>query len=391
MIRYGIVGAGSMGREHVENIQALRSGTVTALADPHAPSVQAALAICHGSPAVFDGHRGLLASGLCDAVVIATPNATHAEVMRDALDADLHILVEKPLVTRVEDGVELLGRLRAHRARGRIAWVAQEYRYMPPVAEAIRLAHAGTVGRVQQVAIREHREPFYPKVGHWNRFSANTGGTLVEKCCHYFNLMDLILGEHPLRVFASGGQRVNHLDERYDGRTPDILDSAYVIVEYPSGARAMLDLCMFAENSLDNEHVTIVGDEGKIESLLPSGVLRVGRREDWGRRETWGQPSGTGKGVAVRQVRDTNIRYLGQHFGASYVEHERFARAIREGLPPEIPLEEGLRCVVTGLAAHRSIALGRVVELGEMLPAELAAGVPASDASPPPAASGSTR
>jgi hypothetical protein len=148
--------------------------------------------------------------------------------------------------------------------------VAQEYRYMPPVAEMIRMAHEGAVGRIHQVAIREHREPFYPKVGDWNRFSANTGGTLVEKCCHYFNLMDLILGERPTRVFASGGQRVNHLDESYGGRRPDILDSAYVIVEYPSGARAMLDLCMFAENSVDNEHIVVVGDEGKLESLLPS-------------------------------------------------------------------------------------------------------------------------
>jgi predicted dehydrogenase len=246
--------------------------------------------------------------------------------------------------------------------------VAQEYRSMPPVAEASRWTHGGTVGRVHQVAIREHREPFYPKVGDWNRFSANTGGTLVEKCCHYFNLMDLILQEQPTRVFASGAQRVNHLDEVIDGRVPDILDSAYVIVDYPSGARALLDLCMFAENSLDTEHVTIVGDEGKIESLLPSGVLRVGRREDWGKREVWGQPSGTGRGVAVRQVRDTNIRYLGQHFGASYVEHERFARAIREGLPPEIPLAEGLQAVATGLAAHRSIELGRPVALSELWP-----------------------
>ena len=41
---------------------------------------------------------------------------------------------------------------------------------MPPVAEAIRMTHEGAVGRVQQVTIREHREPFYPKVGDWNRF-----------------------------------------------------------------------------------------------------------------------------------------------------------------------------------------------------------------------------
>ena len=366
-IRFGIIGCGSMGREHIENLKALGGADVTALADTDAGSRAAAAALCPNPPQVFERHRDLLASGLCDAIVIATPNFTHAEVMRDALATDLHILVEKPLVTRVADGVELVELAKA-RKKG-IVWVAQEYRYMPPVAEMIRIAHEGGVGRVHQVAIREHREPFYPKVSDWNRFNANTGGTLVEKCCHYFNLMDFILKEQPTRVFASGGQRVNHLDENYGGKRPDILDSAFVIVEYPSGARASLDLCMFAENSLDNEQVLIVGDAGKLESLLPSCVLRFGRREDWGQREVWGQPSGTGKGVAVRQIRDTHIKYLGQHFGASYVEHQKFAHAVRAGLAPEISLEEGLRAVATGLAAHKSIDEGRVVALSEVLPA----------------------
>jgi predicted dehydrogenase len=367
MIRYGIIGCGSMGREHIENLQAMGGAEVTALADPHAASREAALASCRGArPQFFGDHRELLKSGLVDAVVIATPNFTHVAMMRDALAVpDLHILVEKPLVTRIEDGLELLKRAQGRRG---IVWVAQEYRYMPPVAEMVRIAHEGGVGRIQQVAIREHREPFYPKVGDWNRFSANTGGTLVEKCCHYFNLMDHILREQPLRLFASGGQRVNHLDESYGGQRPDILDSAYVVIEYPSGARAMLDLCMFAENSTDNEHIVVVGDEGKLESLLPSLTLRHGRREDWGRREAWGQPSGTGKGVNVRRVWDTNIKYAGHHFGASYIEHQRFAAAVRDGRPPEIPLEEGLRAVATGLAAHKSIDEGRVVALAEVLP-----------------------
>jgi predicted dehydrogenase len=366
-IRYGIIGCGSMGREHIENLRALPGTELTALADPEAASREQALAQLERPVPHFEDHQALLHSGLCDAVVIASPNFTHAALLRDALQTDLHILIEKPLVTRIEDGVELVERA-AKRAKG-IGWVAQEYRYMPPVAEMIRMAHGGEVGRIHQVAIREHREPFYPKVGDWNRFSANTGGTLVEKCCHYFNLMDLILKERPLRVFASGGQRVNHLDESYGGRRPDILDSAFVIVEYPSGARASLDLCMFAENSIDNEQIVIVGDEGKLESLLPSLTLRHGRREDWGRREVWGQPSGTGRGVSVRRVWDTNIRYAGQHFGASYIEHQRFLAAVREGRPPEIPLEEGLRAVATGLAAHKSIDEGRVVALNEVLPA----------------------
>ncbi len=380
VVRYGIIGCGSMGREHIENLRALPGARVTAIADPHSDSRDAALALLEDHPVqVFESPSELLAAAngaggktaLCDAVVIATPNFTHAAIMREALATSLHVLVEKPLVTRIEDGLELI-ELERRKPKG-IVWVAQEYRYMPPVAEAIRIVHEGGVGRVQQVSVREHREPFYPKVDDWNRFNANTGGTLVEKCCHYFNLMDLVLREKPLAVFGSGGQRVNHKDERYAGpdgpRAPDILDSAFVIVEYPSGARALLDLCMFAENSVDNEHLVVVGDEGKIESLLPSLTLRHGRREDWGRREAWGQPSGTGKGVATRRVWDTNIKYAGQHFGASYIEHQRFAAAVRGGTPPEITLEEGLRAVATGLAAHKSIAERRVVAMSEVLPA----------------------
>lgn len=368
-LRYGIVGCGSMGREHIENLKALGAAQVVALADPHPPSLAAAAALLDGAavaPLQFTRYQDLLDSGLCDAVVIATPNFTHAEVMRHALPTDAHLLIEKPLCTTLADCQDLVTRAQGRKA---LVWVAQEYRYMPPVAEMIRMAGEGAVGRLHQVAIREHREPFYPKVGDWNRFTANTGGTLVEKCCHYFNLMDLILQERPVRVFASGGQRVNHLDERYGGRTPDMLDSAYVVVEYPSGARAMLDLCMFAENSTDNEHIVVVGDEGKLESLIPSLVLRHGRREDWGVRTVWGQPSGSGKGVSVRRVWDTNIRYAGQHFGASYIEHQKFAHAVRNGLPPEVSLEEGMRSVATGVAAHRSIDTGLPVLLADVLPA----------------------
>jgi predicted dehydrogenase len=376
-LRYGIIGCGSMGREHIENIQAMPDdegrARVTAIADPHAPSVAAAVALCREAPRVFGDHRALLASGACDVVVVATPNFTHAAILGDVLATDCDVLAEKPVVTTIADGLALVALARARRAEGRrgILWVAQEYRYMPPVAEAIRMAREGAVGRVQQVAIREHREPFYPKVGDWNRFNANTGGTLVEKCCHYFNLMDFITGEHPRAVFASGAQRVNHLDERYGGRAPDILDSAYAIVEYPGGARAMLDLCMFAESSQDREQVTIVGDEGKLETLLPSLTLRYGRRSDWGRREWWGQPSGTGRGIDERRIWDERIRYAGQHFGASYIEHVRFAKALRDGAPPEITLEEGVRAVATGLAAHRSIDEHRIVALTELLPDSL--------------------
>ena len=110
-------------------------------------------------------------------------------------------------------------------------------------ADSERLATKLTEAREKQkmLTLREHRIPFLRKFGDWNRFNRNSGGTLVEKCCHFFDLMRLVAGSDPVRVMASGGQAVNHLDEVYDGQRSDIWDHAYVIVDFESGMRAMLD------------------------------------------------------------------------------------------------------------------------------------------------------
>lgn len=96
--------------------------------------------------------------------------------------------------------------------------VGLEYRYMPPVAKLIDIVKEGALGQVKMVSIREHRFPFLVKVDNWNRFNCNTGGTLVEKCCHFFDLMRLFIGANPVRVMASGAMDLNHKEEVYDGR-----------------------------------------------------------------------------------------------------------------------------------------------------------------------------
>ena len=358
VIRYGVIGTGMMGVEHIENILALDGATVTAISDTYAGSRSAGARAANrqtGDPvAVFEDHRELVDSGLCDAVVVATPNHAHIDVMSDLMASEVHVMIEKPLCTTVADCERLLA-LEAERPPGRITWMAMEYRYMPAVAALIRHVRDGAVGRLRMVAIREHRFPFLRKVGDWNRFSENTGGTLVEKTCHYFDLMNLIVGERPWRVMASGAQDVNHLDEQYGGRTPDILDNAFVIVEYPSGARAMLDLCMFAEATEDQEQLSAIGELGKLEARMPSNTLLVGRRgEHW-----------IGD-VERSTVTDARIGHVGLHHGSSFIEHLLFAEAIRVGAGPEVTLDDGYWAVAIGAAAHCSIALGRPVELTEI-------------------------
>jgi predicted dehydrogenase len=212
------------------------------------------------------------------------------------------------------------------------------------------------------VTIREHRFPFLAKVGNWNRFTRNTGGTLVEKCCHFFDLMRLVAGAEPVRVMASGGQDVNHLDERYDGEVPDVLDNAFVVVEFSNGVRGLLDLCMFAEGGRFEQELTVTGDAAKLEATVPGEVVWVGERA------AAGSP-GSRPGTGVREVpapMDPRVPYPELHQGASFMEHVRLAEAIRAGRPASVTVAEGMWAVGMGAAAHRSIDEGRAVELAEL-------------------------
>ena len=204
------------------------------------------------------------------------------------------------------------------------------------------------------LAIREHRYPFLPKVGDWNRFSENTGGTFVEKCCHFFDLMRLITAAEPLRVYASGAQDVNHLDERYDGRTPDILDNGFVTVDFEGGIRALLDLCMFAEASRNEQEIAATGDLGKVECFIPEATLVVGKRE--------------GREITTSTIdTDASVLAAGAHHGSTFVEHDEFRRAILEGLPAAVSAEDGLRAVAIGAAAEQSIATRQPVDVNALL------------------------
>ena len=364
LIRYGVIGTGMMGVEHIENVLALDGTAVTAIADPHPESQRRAL---EAAPdvAVFDDHVALLDSGLVDAVVVASPNFTHVDVLLDVIDRPIHALVEKPLCTTLEDCRRVVEAADASRERfpERVIWMGLEYRYMPPIKRLLAEVADGTVGDPRMVAIREHRFPFLVKVDDWNRFNRNTGGTLVEKCCHFFDLMLQIVPSRPVRVVASGGQDVNHLDESYDGETPDILDNAYVIVEYENGARSLLDLCMFAEASKNEREIVVVGPAGKVEALDTESVIRVGRR-------TEDIISGINV-VTEETVTDDDIRHVGLHHGSSYLEHVDVAEAIRAAAAAgraEVPITllDGLKSAAIGFAAHRSIDTGLPVRLDEL-------------------------
>lgn len=349
-LRVGLIGSGMMGFEHIRNLKLHPDMRCVALADPHPPSRTLGRRAADAEIAEYDDARAMLDAEALDAVFIATPNHTHAAVLDEVLARPLHVMVEKPMCTTLEDCDRIVA---AAAKRPQVTWVGMEYRYMPPVGRLIALLREGCAGRLRMLAIREHRFPFLKKVGDWNRFNRNTGGTLVEKCCHFFDLMNLIVDAPATRVFASGAQDVNHLDERYDGEVPDILDNAYVVVDYANGVRALLDLCMFAEASRNEQEIAATGDAGKIECFIPESLVVVGRREG---REIEEQP------IAVRP----DVLEAGFHHGATYYHQRAFLDAIHDPDAPRIDACAGRAAVAIGVAAQRSIEAARPVLLSEL-------------------------
>jgi predicted dehydrogenase len=347
-LRYGVIGTGMMGVEHLKNLALLPGAEVVAFADPHEESRRFARLVTGPGPAEYEDPRALLDDPRVDAVVIATPNHTHRALLEDAFATRKHLLVEKPLCTTVADARWAAERAARHPA---VVWTAMEYRYMPPVARLVDEVRKGTIGRLRMFAVREHRFPFLPKVGNWNRFARNTGGTLVEKCCHFFDLMRFVVASEAVRVYASASQDVNHLDERYEGETPDILDNAYVVVDFASGARALLDLCMFAEGSRNQEEIAATGELGKVECFVPESTVVIGRRRPRS-IESFAVPV------------DPKLLAAGFHHGSTFYEHQRFYEAAARGAPVEVTAEDGLAAVEIGAAAERSARERRPIELG---------------------------
>lgn len=360
-LRYGIIGAGMMGREHVRNLALIPGSAVTALSDPDEGSRAESARAIGGGVKVYDDHRRLLESGEVDAILIASPNDTHKSILDDVFQAPkaYPVIVEKPVCTKPEDCAALARAAKSHKAP---VWVAMEYRYMPPVQELLQAVRGGTVGALRMISIREHRFPFLPKVGDWNRFSRRTGGTLVEKCCHFFDLMRLLARDEAVRVYASGAMDVNHRDERYGGETPDIVDNAFVTVDFRSGIRAMLDLCMFAEGAYWQEIIAATGDRARAECFVP-GPARFWPGGGERHSEIEISPRDP-KGPVRRHVPvDEAVLKAGDHHGSTYFQHRKFRACVLDGAPVEVTMEDGLKAVVIGLAAETSIREGRAVAI----------------------------
>ena len=130
-VRVGVVGGGLVAQaEHLPYLAALRDRfTLAALAEPSA-TVREALGARYGIPGLHADYRALLDAGELDAVVVCSPAGTHAEVVLAALDAGLHVFVEKPMCITLADADAIIA---ARDRAGKVVQVGTMKRYDPAV------------------------------------------------------------------------------------------------------------------------------------------------------------------------------------------------------------------------------------------------------------------
>jgi len=356
---YGIIGCGMMGHEHINNLNILDGAKVSGVYDPVSELAQSASEKAGGAE-VYNSLKDIAQAGL-DALIIVSPNFRHIENLEEITKySGAAILCEKPLYTHPDQEARLDKLAAGHPAP---IWVAMEYRYMPAISEFLSHKDDITDG-IKMLTIREHRFPFLPKIGGWNRFNRNSGGTLVEKCCHFFDLMRLIIGAEPIRVSASAGQITNHMDEVYNGEVPDIWDGGYVLFDFDNGARAMLELCMFADGTLWNEEITAIGAKGKIETRIP------GPQRFW--PSDLGEPPHAElslyprrpKNPVTRKIEvDAKLIKAGDHHGSTFYQHQKFLDVLCGQGRVEVTIEDGKRAVKMGLAAQKAAIEKTVIDL----------------------------
>lgn len=191
-VRIGIIGVGSMGRAHAASIHNGKCPRVevTAVADPYAPNLEEI-----DAPLKFSDTRSLLASGAVDAVLIATQHYDHTTSGIAALEAGLHVLVEKPISVHVADCRRLIA---AHKRPGQVFAAMFNQRTDPhytKVRDLIRSGQLGTIQRVQWTITNWFRTQTYYSSGGWRAtWKGEGGGVLMNQCPHNLDLFQWLFG-----------------------------------------------------------------------------------------------------------------------------------------------------------------------------------------------------
>jgi predicted dehydrogenase len=402
MKRYALAGCGVRGISMYARPLVKYYGDVAelvALCDNNRKRADACNRYCAADTPTFQQFDDMLRRTEPDTVIITTPDWTHHDLIIRSLEAGCDVITEKPMTI---DAEKCRGILEAERRTGRRVTVAFNYRYSPQHQQIKRMIIEGAIGQVHSVDFSWpldyiHGADFFRR---WHRRLENSGGLLVHKSTHHFDLINWWLDSEPETVFAFGrrafygptreerGERCHgcahagtceffmdmtkveymqtlYLDaEREDAYYRDrcvfadeidIYDTMAATVQYRNGA--VLAYSCTAYSPWEGYTLAFDGTEGRLEVLF---VERAPGREP-------------GIEMTLHPLRTPSVRIepetgTGEHYGGDRLLRDHLFRGFEsDPLGLQADSRAGAMSILTGVAANRSIATGSPVRVADLL------------------------
>lgn len=321
MLRYGLIGIGSMGRHHARNIRALEGAELVAIADPYGDKFGVA-----GDLEVLPDVDALIAAGI-DAAVVAAPTGQHADIVLKLAEAGVHTMVEKPLASTIEEGKAMV---EAFESRGLVGAVGYVERCNPALLDMRRRIAAGQLGEVYQIVTRR-QSPFPARIADV--------GVVKDLATHDVDLAAWVAGSPYAAISAQTANRAGREYEDLLSASGRLENGVLVnhLVNWLSPYKERQTVVLGEHGALVAE--TVMGDL----TFYENGSLPLG----------WDQLANF-RGVSEGQV----VRYALKKREPLAVEHEHFRDAILGRSDEHVSMREALSTMQVVQAMLDSAASG---------------------------------
>lgn len=340
MKRICMIGAGRVGRLHTKNISEHlgHRARVTALVDPDAATAQT-LARDYGIDAVHGSLGEALTAGSFDGVVITTPTFTHHPLALEALDAGLHVHLEKPMAMNLQECREINAAVERAGVALQLGFMR---RFDQDFIAAADLLRSGDVGEPMIVKSLTHGPGLPPP---WANDIVTSNGMLAEVNSHDLDTVSWFTNSEPVDISA----RVANFKGADRGvTTQHFYDTLLATVTFESGAIA----------SIAGVCPVDYGYDARVEVTCTAGMIEVGRTGPAG-LATIAAGSGSRNEPVFRSWRD--------RFAQAYVQEMLEFVDAMDGAQVRVGAADGTRAVALVLAGTRSILESRTVRLAEVL------------------------
>lgn len=344
-VRLGIIGMGNIGRFHADYLleQKVSRARLVAVADAMAPlDVWAAKGL-----RVFTHGEELIRSGAIDAVLIATPHYQHTTLGIAALDAGLHVMVEKPVSVHKADAERLIAT--HHRHPQSVLAAMFQLRTEPRYVKMRRLIDDGELGSIMRVSwiITDwfRTEAYYSSGGWRATWKGEGGGVLLNQCPHNLDILQWLCGMPSLvRGFCQLGRYHNI----------EVEDNVTAYLEWPGGATGVF--VTSTGEAPGANRFEICGTRGKL--VLENSRLNFTRNETDMREFSRTARTGFAR-PAVWNVEIPFDNTPAQHATLT----QNFVDAILDQVPLIAPATQGLNSVELANATLLSSLTGQTIHL----------------------------